>query len=205
MTKEQRKTVETKLKQIWKIYNTAPWGKSKKFVVEDDVVKVTGSFYYSRYLSYEPDIDVRDLAVKFKIKSKILDMVDTSYTSHIVEQIEESIWDNMYIFGAYNFEQDYDNIYNIWNTISEDIPLDIEDWDLVDFISESDNQTEFVSYVIEEFADALKDVDSSASVKLNSQYNAKVLSNGTVKVGCQTIPIDAVEKIVSEYKRLKSK
>lgn len=202
MTKEQRKTVETKLKQIWKIYNTAPWGKSKKFVVEDDVVKVTGSFEYSRYLSYEPDIDVKDFTVKFKGKSKILDGIDASY---IERQIEDNIWDDMDRFGVYKFEKDYDNIYKIWNTISDDIPLDIEDWDLVDFISESDNQTEFVSYVIEEFADALKDVDGSASVKLNSQYSAKVLSNGTVKVGCQTIPIDAVEKIVSEYKRLKSK
>lgn len=55
MKKEQRKAVETKLKQIWKIYSSAPWGKTKKFVFEDDLIKATGSIKYSYWFSDTPD------------------------------------------------------------------------------------------------------------------------------------------------------
>jgi hypothetical protein len=45
-----------------------------------------------------------------------------------------------------------------------------------------------------------------AAVKLNSNYTAIMNSSSTdVTVGCQTIPIDVVRRLVAEYDQLQSK
>lgn len=142
-------------------------------------------------------MELDDINVKLKVKSVYVNSDD------IEDDLIRRIENDPYAVGViYDFRADYDNIYNIWTSISDVISLDIGEWDLSE-LTENTTQGGFVDQTMELFVEELSEMENMRIVRLNDTYSAKIFTDGHVKVGCQTIPITTIERVVEEYKNLK--
>lgn len=195
MNKETRKQVNANLNKIWKLYS-ATWNTPKKFKYEDAIVKITGTLSYNGYPYYDSDTTVDDLNVKFKSGTGVINIAEFISTETIHEDIELN--PEKYGISA-DLRSPYEEIGLLWS----ELPAYLSEYDWQDILSDyGDSKEEFVEYVngiIEEEEDKEEALKNAAFVKLNGTYTATILPDGRVKVGCQTIPIEAVKQIIEKF------
>lgn len=205
MKTELRKKVEAALKDIHKMYKSALWGKKQTLSYEDEVISFKCTI---KYHSYPTDcIDYNFIDFKKTIHSKspfVADVGDRTIMDSIVDDAEKYGVQITQLLASYD---DICNaIGNLDNLLMENgYDLDIYDF-ILDDLSEGYNMTDFVNGMLETIGEnepEPSELQIKSTVRLNGSYSATVKSNGEVLVGCQTIPIDNVRKVVKAYDTMK--
>jgi hypothetical protein len=138
--------------------------------------------YFVYWYDSEFDFDVNDYKSKLSGDlAKLRKTLDYDFSEHILDDLDFSEYINL------------GEIQNKFDTLLSASGLDEDDM----WIFEEEDETSFAEiwdYLIK------GEDNKSQRIYLNSEYDAVIdKKNKTVKVGCQTIPIENVRKIIEVY------